>query len=849
MALPKKNRTAIPDVGGAVRADPTDGNMTVIPAVLANQMQRNAAAAAAANAADPADGGGGSRVNARETFKQIREAERWEKLEKERLRRQEEERKAKAEQEAVRKQLEEEDKERKRKEEEEALSKIDRARVWIAAETEAIYDWQRHKMIIPIPVNQPCRGYLERLLCEKMKWNDINGFSFYKALGSHADTVEPSDEVLQTMLTPQQLRMTTTGMNFVMVRKSKKTDEERLVPAYEYFLTKAEKFLELYDPHKRDLAPQMLREFVGNEQDLIDAFLRRYGPEPTKEQIAEKRAFLKRQRELAEAAAERARQAGLTNSIRTLSEREKANVMRILEKLVFTRTLRVFYRKWQAAVRKHRLNKLICELSNAHLEKLRRKEYFGKLKLFAESKKNKRQLATSSQIAIRNESLLGDLASENMGLKNEIRKLHAHIEVLENASNKRLETLYSGSEAAVHELKRLTAELRYKAASIFSLEKKVHEATDRVAKAEAQRDEAVAQCADRIRDFSAMDANYRAEERAIDAQIDQLHTKITTVSGDVKGAGHTCKHCPHYHGLVAQGTINKSAMDTLRNRIENAEANRRGLTEAIEKLKEKLAQNQQQENMAPGAGGGGRGAKSVSFDEQQQQGKTGPSLPQVLIDLDDRRRRLAAGELEHEIPLTPALLALLSPEEQDKYRKVQEDLVKPKSMMDLLLDKKKDTESSLHASQSKMAEIEKNSKGGDRATSAGADSTASGGVVSSTGGSSGGAGGAHTGGSILGPVSRADLSMARYFNGEVERTRDRVRSALEKRWELKPKTPLGAALEEQRQREAEEEAKRARYALTRRDAYAQGIFVATRTSAQAGDMGNADSSKSAPQKK
>lgn len=806
MTLPTRAATKIPDVGGSVVADPSDANMTPIPSILSK------ASAAAADLAAK------KKLSAKEAIQAIKEAERWENLEKARLEREAAERKQKEEQEAVRRQLEAEEKERKRLEEEEALKKIDRAKVWIAADNEAIYDWQRHKMIVVIPVNQSCRPHLERTLCEKMKWNDMNGYTFYKALGSSADTVEPSDEVMQSMLSPQQLRMTITGTNFVMVRKTKKSEEPQVL-AYDYFLRKADAFLELYDPQKRDLAPQMLREFVGNEQDLIDAFLRRYGPEPTMQQLMDKRAFLKRQRELQEAAAERARKAGLTNSIKMLSEREKANVMRILEKLAYTRIMKIFYRKWQAAVRKRRLSDLICHLSNAHLEKNRRKEYFGKLKLFAENKKNKRQLAASSQIAIRNETLLGDLASENMGLKNEIRKLQAHIEVLSNASNKRLETLYGGAETAVVELKRLTAELRHKAVTAHVLEGKCREAAERVAAANKARDDAAEICNAKMNEFNAQDAEYRSEQGVINAQIMALHEKIEMATEPVKGAGITCKHCPHYHGIMAQSEINRSTIEQLRNRIENSESMRRALQAAVERLK------LQKENvMADGGGGGNKGrsgtagGKSGSHDGGGKgggDGPSGPSLPQVLLDVEERRRRLAAGEYDIDIPLTPALLALLLPEEREKYKKIMDSLAQPKSASELLAEE--------HRKKLEAVNALKDKEGGEdgRATSAGGESSSS---------SGGGGGSSAVAGSILGPVGRADLRMDRYFNGEVERSRDRVKAALEKRWELKPKTPFGQIMDNRFKEDAAEAAKQAQYALTRREALNKGIIVATSAS-------------------
>lgn len=715
---------------------------------------------------------------------------------------------ARKKQEAERKKLEEEQKEKKKQEEAEkkrkedeeraALEMLPKAKVVIAADGDAIFDWQLRKMIVTIPMHQPARPYLERCLCEKMRWPDIVGYSFYKALGSSVDNVEKTEEPLQTNLTPTQLRMLPTGINFVMVRKAKRSDEEVLVSASEYFRYKVEKFLELYDPHRLPQASQLLRDNQGNEPALIDALLTRYGPEPTDQQIADKRAFLKKQKELADAAAERARQAGLTNSISTLSEREKENVMRIIEKIAFTRLQTAYYRKWRHHVIRRRLNKMIVTLSVAHLEKVRRKEYFGKLKMFAESRKNKRQLQASSQIAIKNEQLLGDLASQNMSLKNEIRKLSAHIEVLENASSKRLETLYAGSEHAVRELKRLTSELRNKAGYVFHLTVKEEQSKEKLAKAEALRDEAVAECEEKIREIEAAEQNYRFELRIADSQNVALEDKIRALSRDVAGT-ENCKHCPHYHEMVAQTTKNATLLDNIRSRIENSEASKRMLQDQIDQQRDDLANPEQTAKRA-------RDLVKKAEDDKK--------VPQIFLDIEAAiRREREEEEIEELIRQGFAGQEALAKKRRERDEAAERDRQRQRLNKEAQQQQEGGI-SNNNNNNNNNNNIEGSSGGGDDdVTAAGASKQNLGGGIDSSISNT-----IASSQSILGPVGRADLSMARYFDNEMARSRSKFASSVQKQWTPRAITTFAIKMEEQRKIEATEALKQNQYHITRRQA-------------------------------
>ena len=690
-----------------------------------------------------------------------------------------------AEEEKERKRQDEAEKKKKEEEERAALEKLPKAKVVIAADNDAIFDWQLRKMIVTIPMHQPCRPYLERCLCEKMRWPDIVGYAFYRALGNSVDNVESSDEPLQTNLTPTQLRMLPTGINFVMVRKARRNDEEILVSANEYFRYKVEKFLELYDPHRLPQASQLLRDNHGNEQALVDALLTRYGPEPTDQQIADKRAFLKKQKELADAAAERARQAGLTNSIRTLSEREKENVMRILEKIAFSRIQTAFYRKWRHHVIRRRLNNMIVTLSIAHLEKVRRKEYFGKLQMFADNRKNKRQLQASSQIAIKNEQLLGDLASQNMSLKNEIRKLTAHIEVLENASSKRLETLYSGSEHAVRELKRLTSELRTKASYVYQLTVKEENAKEKLAKAEQARDETIAECEERLKELEAAEQNYRFELRIADNQNVALEDKIRSISRDVAGIG-DCKHCPHYHEMVAQTTKNTSLLDNLRSRIENSEASKRMLQEQIEKQRDDLANPE---------------TTAKKLKEASRKAEDDKRVPQIFLDIEAAiQREKEEEEVEELMRQGFAGQEALAKKKREKEEEAERERTRQKLNREALMEDDSKNENEIGTDGEGLQD----DRGGASSNEGIGGNNNNNQIASSQ--------------SLLGPVGRADLSMARYFDTEISRSRSKFAGSVQKQWTTRMITPYAAYMEEQRKREAQEAMKQNQYHITRRQA-------------------------------
>jgi len=446
--------------------------------------------------------------------------------------------------------------------------------------------------------------------------------------------------------------------------------------------------------------------------------------------------------------------------------------MRILEKIAFTRIQTAFYRKWRHHVIRRRLNHMIVTLSIAHLEKVRRKEYYGKLKMFADNRKNKRQLQASSQIAIKNEQLLGDLASQNMSLKNEIRKLTAHIEVLENASSKRLETLYSGSEHAVAELKRLTSELRNKAGYVHHLTMKEEAAKEKLSKAEELRDQVIAECEEKIKDLEAQEQNYRFELRAADGQNVALEDKIRALSREVAGTG-TCKHCPHYYEMMAQTDKNSALLDNIRNRIENSEASKRMLQVQIDKQKEELTNPE---------------IKKKQIKEAAKKAEDDKRVPQIFLDIEAAIQREKEEEEAEEL-LRQGFAG-------------QEALAKKK--------REKEEEAERERERQRLNREAREDDGDD-------DDDAKRGA--SAIGSDGGGGNAIAASqSLLGPVGRADLSMARYFDTEITRSRSKFAATVQKQWTPRAITTFAMKMEQERKAEAQNAMKQNQYHITRRQA-------------------------------
>ena len=448
-------------------------------------------------------------------------------------------------------------------------------------------------------MNMPVRQFLERHMLMKLKWENLNHVIPLPAKGTDLSNIKPNrDEILEINLTPHQLKIAPDSRNWVWFRKASEYDEP-LKTAKEITLERVQRIYEFYAPHLASKAETMVRDHEGREDLMFLRLTQMYGPEPSKEQWRRKMMLSGRggtagARSLAGPSAgggggggggynnsDTASAAALSLGIGA----DNGLLAMLMGRTSSTMMMITYFRKWLGFRRKRKDVLRVCYFMTGNMDNLIRREYFSKLKSFHATRRMKRQLQVSSQMAYKSESLVGDLATENMFLKNEVKKLRAQVEVLDNANSKRLETLFSSSEAAIREIKALTQENEQKELLINKLEAKLMNVGNMMLKAEEQRD-------------LQLEAAQK-ERLAMETVIDELRQKQAVLEEGLaksreqlaanrpKTPPKTCMHCEHYTEVVREADVLREHHKRLAHKVEDIASERHKLAIALENLQKK----------------------------------------------------------------------------------------------------------------------------------------------------------------------------------------------------------------------------------------------------------------------
>lgn len=460
----------------------------------------------------------------------------------------------------------------------------------IGADSTLLPNWAELKMMVEVPMTQPCRPYLEKIVLAKTGWESMEGKTFYRALGTTPKTLKRSNEVFQTNMTPMQLHMDP-GVHYVWLNRAL-PDEEPVFSSASYFKARLERYYEFYENNPEEQVKKMasvdsvLYDFKGHEHVMMLKLRQRYGIEPTNEMILRKRAWIQRQKEILDAAElQAARGTYNTNSVKTLSKRELRLLIGVLERDAKQRTRFEFFKKWERYQSQQKMNALLINFLHKNIVRFQRSNFYWKLKSHGNIRLYRGHLHVASQIAIKSHSLLGEMAEENKALKEDIRKKLASIDVLENANTKRLETLYASAETAVHELRVMAGEVRRKEREVAALEQKLLHLGGEYVDAIEAKEAAIKRAAQRQIEFERDEVGAQAKLKEMTLQHGELvkHLDTLYLAAGKKGDDE-CPHCEHFPDASTFLQSQTSNLAKLKQRVADVDKIQRDLQSELNRL-------------------------------------------------------------------------------------------------------------------------------------------------------------------------------------------------------------------------------------------------------------------------
>lgn len=464
-------------------------------------------------------------------------------------------------------------------------------RVLVGSDDDVIEDWKVRRIAAIVPMNMAIRPFLERAICAKMKWEKVENVTYMEAKAGPGgvDGVKPTSDVMQINLTPHQLGLKPDGMAWVWLRKVDPGGETHLLTPKEHMQRRVERWYQYYEPSKITQAAALLQDYEGAEELLFNNLQAKYGPEPTMEQLHRK--IVPRKAQVPQEGPKTVPSDRISEGSRggRLDEAELGNIAVLMSRTTTTLLIGNYYKRWVDYLRRRKEHKRIMSYMTGTQDNWYRKEYYNKLKVYSQTKKTKRQLTVSKQLAFKQESLVGDLTTENSYLKGELRKSQAQIEVLETSNAKRLEAVFASSEGAILQIKALTNELFQKDRVINELEAKLMNVGNKMLEASEEKDKAITIAA--------------AGKLQDETEIVELREKVINLEGSLYHAQEQlrklapsqaqaafCEHCPHFFQVLHEIEVHEANTKMLRSRVEDAEERRQKAEERLSRLQAEFEQ-------------------------------------------------------------------------------------------------------------------------------------------------------------------------------------------------------------------------------------------------------------------
>ncbi|CUF92998.1 Hypothetical protein, putative [Bodo saltans] len=284
--------------------------------------------------------------------------------------------------------------------------------------------------------------------------------------------------------------------------------------------------------------------------------------------------------------------------------------------------LALYYKRWFLHRQVRQQQRRVCNYLRGTFDIVLRRDYYEKWKNHLGTRRMRRQVQQSTQLAAKSEGLVGDLMTENSSLKGELKRLRTQVEMLDNNNSKRLETLYSSSELAIGQIRTLTAENHQKEQLIQQLEQRLMHVGNLMLKANDEKENVLEHTA--------------AEKLFLINENERLQNKTTLLEEALEGANKqldewrprpataTCEHCPHYFDLERDMALMHKNADVLRARVKDVESEKQALRDTTNTL---AAQLRDARAVAAGSGGqaaNGRTAAGLTGPVAQQQRRRSP---------------------------------------------------------------------------------------------------------------------------------------------------------------------------------------------------------------------------------
>ncbi len=429
----------------------------------------------------------------------------------------------------------------------------------------------------------------------RCQWENLNLVIPHPASGTDLSNVTPNrDEVLEINLTPHQLRLQPDSINWVWFRRLTEFDKP-LKSAKDIYLERLTRIYEYYDPLQVGKVAAILSDHDGKEDLLFLRLAAKYGPEPTKEQWRRKQMIAGFQPQNAGGAGAvggpMSAGGGAFGQPTPGPGADSFLIASLMGRTGSHLLMMTYYKKWRAWRRRKHDAYRICGFLTGNFESILRKEYFSKFKHYHLTKKMKRQLQASTQMAYKSESLVGDLATENMFLKGEVKKLQAQVTVLDSANSKRLETLFSSSEAAVKQIKALTRENEQKELLINQLEGKLMNVGNMMLKAQEERDDKLRLAAENQISLERAVEELTAKNSILEDAMQKM--RIELQSHRPKTPPKSCLHCEHYTDIAREADALKNLHKKLAEKVEDLNSDKRKLGDLVSALQQQVQQLQQ----------------------------------------------------------------------------------------------------------------------------------------------------------------------------------------------------------------------------------------------------------------
>jgi hypothetical protein len=515
-------------------------------------------------------------------------------------------------------------------------------------------------------MNLPVRGFVERLLVMKLKWASLEGIVPVAAIVKNGTPNPSPEDVLELNLTPHELGWEPNTFCWVWLQKAGKHDSpQRSTKAI--YKDRLKAFYQYYRPEKVHEAESILTDFDGAEELLFAKLVGQYGPEPTAGQLRRKAVadedrgvrpdYSSKPSEIANvirdmqiqylkdtgqytdtrpsgAVPERYKDlimsakpaAGGRASVRG-SDGEFTGISRPLQESLTSALMHQsdtllrfsYYRKLLMFRSRRQEMRKIIGLMKGNAFNSTRKDYYNKWKTIVITKKMRRQVQQSTEMAAKSESLVGDLATENTFLKSEMQRLRSQVEMLDNANSKRLESLYNSSELAIGQIRILSAENQQKEELINKLEQRLLSIGNMMLQANDERDRTLEMSAAQKLELERENATFKTKILLLEDSLKAATEEIEKLRPLPKPA--SCTHCPHYFELQCDIEVLHANGNQLRARLEDSEHERRKQQENIRSLMTQI------NNLRDGGASPQQIHRRHSFEESDSDGQQDRATP------------------------------------------------------------------------------------------------------------------------------------------------------------------------------------------------------------------------------